>query len=168
MYRQIAVVAHNIRSIHNVGSLMRTIDGLGIQKLYLTGYTPYPQKKDDQRLPHEYIKINKQINKTALGAELNINWSHYDGAIDVLLENLKEKGYQVCALEQSKESIKLTDYVPPEKIVLILGSEIKGIDPAILDISDVVVEIPMLGLKESYNVTLAAAMTLYSLRFCHD
>jgi 23S rRNA (guanosine2251-2'-O)-methyltransferase len=76
---QIILIIHNIRSTHNVGSLMRSADGFGVKHIYLTGYTPYPKKENDQRLPHIYEKMTKQINKTALGAENNIHHiSSYD------------------------------------------------------------------------------------------
>lgn len=96
----IIVIAHNLRSTHNVGSLLRTADGLGIDTVYLTGYTPYPSLPDDQRLPHIANKLDRQIHKTALGAEHSQKWQH-QATIEPLLSNLKQQGFQIVGLEQT-------------------------------------------------------------------
>src|SRR5580765_8790609 len=98
--RDIVLIAHNLRSCHNVGSLLRTAEGLGIAEVYLTGHTPYPTEPSDQRLPHLRAKIDKQISKTALGAEQFMTWSHQD-AIDSLIAELKQRGYIIVAIEQT-------------------------------------------------------------------
>ncbi|MBW3569305.1 TrmH family RNA methyltransferase [Candidatus Parcubacteria bacterium] len=165
--RQIVVIAHNIRSTHNVGALLRTCDGLGINKVYLTGYTPYPKQAADKRLPHLSTKIDKQIHKTALGAENSLPWEHNENILDVL-GVLKEQGYKVAALEQSKNSIALADFRPPEKTALLLGSEVEGLDSKLLSLASATLEIPMFGEKESFNVVQAAAMALYHLRFASN
>lgn len=162
--RRIVLVVHNVRSIHNVGSLLRTADGLGIEKVYLTGYTPYPLKTGDERLPHLANRIDRQITKVALGAEKTVDWEHVD-AIGPLLDRLRNDGYEIAALEQSPRSITLDSYSPPNKLALIIGREVEGIEPEILDEVNKILEIPMLGQKESFNVTNAAAMALYHLRF---
>lgn len=162
--REIVVIAHDIRSCHNVGSLIRTAEGLGINKIYLTGYTPYPSQKLDSRLPHIHKKLNRQIHKTALGAENSIDWEHHPD-VAVLIDSLKSSGYTALALEQTKNSTKLPDYNPPQKVALILGREIEGLDSKILKKCDEVIEIPMLGKKESFNVVEAASIALYHLRF---
>lgn len=161
---QIALIAHNLRSTHNVGSLLRTADGLGVKEVYLTGYTPYPVANDDTRLPHIAQKLTKQIAKTALGAEKRNFWHHYEN-IEEAIQILKTKGYVIAGLEQSTKSIPLSEFVPPAKIGLIVGREVEGIEPEVQKLCDVILEIPMVGQKESFNVSVAAAMALYHLTF---
>lgn len=162
--RDIVLIAHDIRSCHNVGSLLRTAEGLGITTVYLTGYTPYPTKQNDSRLPHIAEKLTKQISKTALGAENTIAWEQSDN-IEPILAKLKTDGYVLTGLEQTKDSTLLHEYQPPVKVALLLGREVEGIDPEILKLLDKTLEIPMFGSKESFNVVQAAAMSLYHLRF---
>lgn len=162
--RSIIVIAHDIRSCHNVGSLLRTAEGLGVQEVWLTGYTPYPQIDSDSRLPHIAAKLTAQIHKTALGTENLISWRQSDD-ISPLLTRLKLEGYLLAALEQTQTSIPLPDFKPPDKIALVLGREVEGIQADILARCDVALEIPMEGKKESFNVVQAAAMALYHLRF---
>lgn len=162
--RNIILIAHNLRSCHNVGSLLRTAEGFGISRVFLTGYTPYPLQDNDSRMPHIAQKLDSQIHKTALGAEKLVDWRHTDD-INVVLDDLKSSGYTIAALEQSEDSIELPKYKAPQKIALILGREVEGIEPEVLKISDVVLEIPMKGQKESFNVVQAAAMALYHLTF---
>ncbi len=162
--KSLIIVAHNIRSVHNVGALLRTADGLGIAQVYLTGYTPYPLMSPDSRLPHLAAKINKQINKTALGAEQTDMWQ-YNEDVAVVIKRLAHDGYVIAGLEQSENSQSLTSYKIPEKLVVILGSEVSGIDPMVLEKLDIVLEIPMLGTKESFNVVEAATMAMYHFRY---
>lgn len=154
------MIAHDMRSTHNVGALLRTAEGLGVEHVYFTGYTPYPRRSGDTRLPHIAEKLTKQIHKTALDAENLVPWSH-ELDIMVLLSTLKASGYQLAALEQAPGSTALPDFKPAEKVALLLGREVDGIDPALLEHCDVTVEIPMYGRKESFNVVQAAAMALY-------
>jgi tRNA G18 (ribose-2'-O)-methylase SpoU len=161
---RIVLIAHNLRSCHNVGSLLRTADGLGVSKVYLTGYTPYPAGANDARLPHLAQKIAGQIHKTALGAENFVPWQHSEKLDDVFAE-LKKAGFTIAAFEQDKGSIKLPEYTPPQKIALVVGREVEGIEPEILTACDITLEIPMLGQKESFNVVQAAAIALYHCRF---
>lgn len=161
---QIVLVAHNLRSAHNVGSLLRTAEGLGITRVYFTGYTPHPSRPADDRLPHITQKLEKQISKTALGAEQTQAWE-YRSDIMVLLEELRNQDYTICALEQSPKAIPLPSYTPPTKIALIVGREVEGIEPEVLAAAENILEIPMSGQKESFNVVQAAAMALYHLRF---
>lgn len=161
---EIVVIAHNLRSTHNVGSLLRTAEGLGVTQVYLTGYTPFPPSPDDQRLPHISQKIGKQINKTSLGAESMVAWQHQTDVTGVI-EDLQKQGYVVVAIEQAPNSIPLPDLKPPEKVALVLGREVEGIEPELLAKCDIIAEIPMFGKKESFNVVQAAAMALYHYRF---
>ena len=158
--RNIVLIAHNLRSCHNVGSLLRTADGLGVSKVYLTGYTPYPQHDRDIRLPHISAKVTKQIQKTALGAEDTVSWQQ-DVHVLKIITQLRNDGYVVAALEQTPKSIDLPSYTPESKIAIIVGRETYGLEPEIIDVCDVTLEIPMSGKKESFNVVQAAAIALY-------
>lgn len=144
----VRVIAHNIRSLWNVGSLFRTCDGFGVEKLYLTGYTGRPPRKE--------------ITKTALGADEFVPWEHVDEPMRVI-ENLKKDGWNIVSLEQTENSIPVHEFMPEFPLCLILGSEIAGIRDDLLKESDAVIEIPMIGKKESYNVAVAAGIALYAL-----
>jgi tRNA G18 (ribose-2'-O)-methylase SpoU len=162
---EIVVIAHDIRSTHNVGSLLRTCEGLGVQGIYFTGYTPYPRlPHEDPRLPHIADKLDKQIHKTALDAERLVPWFVTED-VTACIADLKNQGYVVAALEQSDTSVPLPDFKAPSKIVLLLGREVEGIEANLLAHCDVTLEIPMFGKKESFNVVQAAAMALYQFRF---
>jgi 23S rRNA (guanosine2251-2'-O)-methyltransferase len=164
MSRDVVLIAHNIRSTHNVGSILRTCDGFGVTKVYLTGYTPYPKVKNDKRLPHIAEKLNKQINKTALGAEETVSLNQHED-VQIVIKELKEKGYIVAALEQSADSTNLPNFNPPKQIAILLGEEVNGIEKDLMKFCDLTLEIPMFGKKESFNVSVAAAIVLYELRF---
>ena len=164
---ELVLIAHNLRSAHNVGALLRTAEGLGVRQVFLTGYTPYPLAAGDDRLPHLAQKVDKRIAKTALGAEKLVAWQ-YAPDINTVLAGLKKQGFAVAALEQSPYSTKLPGFQPPAKLALIAGREIEGIEPEILAVCDHVLEIPMFGRKESFNVAQAAAMSLYHLRFSQN
>lgn len=159
---EIILIAHNIRSCHNVGSLLRTAEGLGIAKVYFTGYTPYPLKGGDRRMPHIARKLHAQIHKTALGAEDMVDWRHNDD-IDSVISQLKEDGYEIAALEQSDRSTPLPDFQSTGKTALIVGREVEGVEQEVLERCDKIIEIPMKGKKESFNVSAAAAMAMYHL-----
>lgn len=160
----LVLIAHNVRSTHNVGSLLRTAEGLGVHQVWLTGYSPYPKSKNDDRLPHLANKVDEQIAKTALGAEKTVSWQHETDIFKVI-EELKRQGFMVAALEQSQNSTKLPECKPPKKVALIAGREVEGLEQDVLQACDQVLEIPMFGQKESFNVAVAAAMALYQLRF---
>jgi len=162
--RKLALVVHNVRSTHNVGSLLRTADGLGITKVFLCGYTPYPEVKNDDRLPHIRQKVGRAIHKTALGAELSVDWE-YVPDIGTCLVGLSRSGYKIAALEQTNQSINLASFKPGGKMALVVGNEVDGIDKKTLKLMDCHLAIPMLGHKESFNVAVAAAIALYHLRY---
>ncbi len=164
MKREIIVIAHDIRSAHNIGSLLRTCEGLGVHKIIFSGYSPYPAEETDTRLPHIVRKLSAQIEKTSLGAEKTIPWEH-QADIYKVFDDLKAAGFVLVALEQDKNSTKLPEYSPPQKVALLLGSEVTGIEKELLKYVDAIVEIPMFGQKESFNVVQAAAMALYQLTF---
>ena len=162
--RSIVLIAHDMRSTHNVGSLLRTAECMGVEKIYFTGYTPYPLSASDTRLPHLSAKLHKDITKTALGAETLVNW-HYHDDITSVIKTLRDENYQIIALEQASSSVELPSFSPPEKLALLLGREVEGIDPELLARCDTHLEIPQFGKKESLNVIQAAAMALYHIRF---
>ena len=162
--RQIVLIAHNLRSAHNVGSLIRTAEGLGLESVYLTGYTPYPRLPGDQRLPHLADRVARRINKTALGAEELVDLKHED-QLETVIALLKADGFRIIGLEQTPGSLALSEYRPAAKIALVVGREVEGLEAEVLNLCDQLIEIPMLGSKESFNVAVAAAMALYHLRF---
>jgi 23S rRNA (guanosine2251-2'-O)-methyltransferase len=153
------VVLHNIRSLHNVGSVFRTSDAVGAEKIYLCGYTPAPH--DEYGLPRG------SLAKTALGAEKNVPWEKCRQTAR-LLDKLKLEGKTIFAVEQSKRSIPYNRLRLSKKqwgdAVLIMGNEIKGVSPAILKCADKILEIPMYGKKESLNISVAFGIVAYGLR----
>jgi len=161
---QLILVIHNVRSALNAGSMLRTADGLGVKEAWLTGYSPYPRQANDKRLPHMAAKAEAQIAKTALGAEKAVDWRQEDD-IFAVIKRLKQQGYTVAGLEQTAESVKLTAFQAPPKLAVIVGREVEGLEKVVLEACDVVLEIPMYGKKESFNVAVAAAIALSWLRF---
>ncbi len=164
---EIVVIAHDIRSSHNIGAIFRTCEGLGVKKLIISGYSPYPATSKDKRLPHVKDRADRAINKTALGANKYLNWEYSEDVYSTI-SKLKTKGFLVASLEQSENSTDLDEFDPPAKIAVILGSEVKGVNEKILNLSDVILEIKMKGRKESFNVSAAAAMCLYKLSASND
>ncbi len=162
--RNIVLLLHDIRSTHNVGSLFRTAECMGVSKIYISGYTPYPVHENDQRLPHIRNKLQAQIEKTALGTTQIVQWTHCENITD-LLDTLKSNGYMLVALEQHSKSTPLPDWRPPQKIALLIGREVEGIEDTLLKAFDESIEIPQLGKKESLNVVQATAIALYHAQF---
>lgn len=147
--RRIRLLAHNVRSLWNVGAFFRTCDGLGIEHLYLTGYTGHPPRKE--------------ISKTAIGAENHIPWEHSRDPMPVV-EQLKKEGWQIVSLEITKDAVDISSFKPTGKVLLIAGHELTGVPEPILEMSDAVVMIPMQGKKESLNVAVATGIALQRLR----
>lgn len=160
MVPEIIVIAHNIRSTHNVGAIFRTAEGFGVSKIIFSGYTPYPRIPSDSRLPHIAEKLTAQIHKTALDAETIVPFV-YQETPDI--DSLKNDGYTIVGLEQDKRSHVLPNYTPPTKIALLLGEEVEGIASDLIARCDDLIEIPMMGKKESYNVSVATGIALYAL-----
>lgn len=148
------IILHNIRSCHNVGSIFRTADAFGCEKIYLSGLTSTPLDI--------YGRENKRISKVALGAEKFLPWEHVASTVR-LFNKLKKDGFVVLALEQSKRSTSLADFRidPKNKYALIVGSETDGLSSEILRRVDKILEIPMLGKKESLNVSVAFGIALW-------
>lgn len=142
-------MAHNIRSLWNVGAFFRTCDALGIEHLYLTGYTAHPPRTE--------------ITKTAIGAEQWVAWEHARDPLP-FIHALKEDGWQIVSLELHKDSVDISSFDPADKICLIVGHEITGVPNELMQLSDALVEIPMLGKKESMNVAVATGIALHQLR----
>ncbi len=157
--KTIALILHDIRSAHNVGSIFRTADATGVHHIYITGYTPRPH---DGTRPYT-TKPERGIIKTALGAEQFVPWSEHKDLF-ALLATLKKDGVRIVALEQDAHSISFAQYQAPEHCALILGNEPTGISQDILSHCDDIVEIPMYGQKKSLNVSVAAGVALYALR----
>lgn len=156
---EITLVLNNIRSTHNVGSIFRTAEGFGVKEVILAGYTPYPAFKGDSRLPHLAEKITKQIHKTALGAESMVAFDRYEN----LEEWLANTHLPLVALEQSTHSVDIRTFAPPKKFALLLGEEVDGIAEDTLKKCKAILEIPMAGKKESFNVSVATGIALYAL-----
>ena len=146
------VILHNIRSHYNVGAIFRTADGAGVRKIYLVGYTPAPKDRFGRSVP--------EISKTALGAEQAIPWEKNDDIL-ALIESLQANGVKVVAVEQAKNSTQLYDFVVPESVAYIFGSETEGLPKEVLESVDEVLELPMLGSKESLNVSVTVGVVLY-------
>jgi tRNA G18 (ribose-2'-O)-methylase SpoU len=149
-----SLILHDLRSNHNVGSIFRTADAIGIDKIYLTGYTPAPRDR--------FGRVNKEIAKTALGAERSVPWE-YVADIFELIKKLKSENCQILALEQAENSLDYKVIKLTEPAAIIVGNEVKGVDPAILRECDQIVEIPMRGGKESLNVAVASGILLFRL-----
>lgn len=156
-------ILHDIRSVHNVGSIFRTADGAGFEKLYLCGITPAPLDR--------FKKVRPDFAKVALGAEKSVAWESVQD-IAVLIQKLKKEGWKILALEQSKKSVSLMspkfdilEDVELQRCALIVGAEVDGIPANILKLADVILEIPMLGQKESLNVSVAFGIAAYRLKF---
>lgn len=152
----LTLILHNIRSVHNAGSIFRTADAAGVSKIFLTGYTPAPL--DRFKLPR------KDFAKVSLGAERSVPWESA-AQLAPVLKKLKKDGYTVVAIEQSKNSTPLFCFKSKKdaKIAIVMGNEVLGISPQSLTYADHILEIPMRGKKESLNVSVAAGIALFAL-----
>ena len=167
------VIVHNIRSLYNVGSILRTSEGFGVEKVILSGYTPCPD--NPTYLPHIREKIKDSIHKTALGAEEMVP-TEYTNNVREAIEELKKEKYKIVGLENNIKDRRKKKLNSPElsstlgkaatfgnKTVLLLGEEVNGIPEDLYDLIDVFIEIPMKGRKESFNVSVATGIALYKL-----
>ena len=160
----ITLVVHNIRSSHNVGSIFRSAEGFGVKKIILSGYTPYPLLKNDDRLPHIANKLHTQIQKTALGAESLVPFEYHQTLEHWLrINEASSSPLPVLALEQAPNSVPIQNYRAPGAFALLLGEEVHGIEKRYLDTCEAILEIPMIGKKESFNVSVACGVALYAL-----
>ena len=161
------LVLDNIRSTYNVGAILRTAEGFGVEKVILSGYTP--RVHDENLLPHLREKLDHEIHKTALGAEDMLDIYSSDDIISEL-KNLKKQGWQIVGLENNITDVPIFTIGSKEleaklkdEIVLVLGEEVNGIDNSLYEIIDLFVEIPMRGQKESFNVSVATGIAIYGL-----
>lgn len=150
----IAVLLHNVRSTHNVGSIFRTADGAGAQKIYLSGYTPAPTDR--------FGRVRKDIAKTALGAEKMVPWEYRFSPAKIIAE-LKSGGWKIVGVEQDERAVDYRRFQIKRPTLFIFGNEVKGIAPALRNQCDTLVEIPMHGKKESLNVSVAAGIILFTV-----
>lgn len=146
----LALVLDNVRSLNNIGSMFRTSDGFAIDHICLCGISATPP--------------SVEIHKTALGAEESVDWKYYEDTAGAVAE-LREQGWKICVLEQVKGSVSLPYFRPSasEKYAVVVGHEVDGVDPRIVDSADICLEIPQYGTKHSLNVAVSAAITLYAL-----
>ena len=144
------VVLDNIRSLNNIGSVFRTSDAFLIEKIYLCGITATPPNKD--------------IHKTALGATESVDWEYAEDTL-TLVENLKEEGVKVLAIEQAENSTKLNTFFPDknQKYAIVMGNEVKGVQQQVVNASDLCVEIPQLGTKHSLNISVTTGVVIWDL-----
>lgn len=149
----VSILLEDVRSMQNVGSVFRTSDALGLNTLYLSGYTPRPPHRD--------------IQKTALGATETVRWEGVEDAL-TCLEALKRQGVTIIAVEQTHNSTLLHEFVPDmnKAYVLVFGNEVEGVSDAVLAIADRVIEIPQVGAKHSMNVSVSAGIVLWELARC--
>lgn len=150
-------VLHNIRSLHNVGSIFRTSDAAGIEKIYLCGITPAPLD--------QYGRKQEALVKVSLGAEDSVTWETAPSSLDVI-KTLQQEGYTICALEQSASSLPIWSYPVPgdsfDHLAIVVGNEVDGLPNDVLCQCDAIVHIPMYGNKESLNVSVAFGICVYS------
>ncbi|WP_066630580.1 RNA methyltransferase [Labilibacter marinus] len=144
----IIAVLDNIRSLNNVGSVFRTSDALCLEEIFLCGITPTPPHND--------------IHKTALGAEDSMSWEYYEDTLSAI-EHLKKNDYKVYCVEQAEGSTSLISFKPQlgEKVALIFGNEVKGVQQSVVDASDGCIEIPQFGTKHSLNISVSAGIVLW-------
>lgn len=152
--REVYVILHNIRSLHNVGSMFRTADAAGVSKLFLTGYTPTPVNR--------LGAVRSEITKTALGAERIVSWEHKKD-ISAVLKKLRSANVQLVAVEQDTRAVDYRTLKVRRPVALLMGNEVRGLSRAVRNVCDAIIEIPMRGQKESLNVSVAFGVVLYSL-----
>lgn len=146
------LILENIRSAYNVGAIFRTADATGVTKIFIVGYSPTPTDR--------FGRVQPEISKTSLGASETVPWVYYEN-IAAALESLHSEDVSIVAVEQTKNSVTLKDFVIPDKVCYILGNEVDGVSKEALAAVDTIVELPMLGTKESLNVSVTAGVVLY-------
>ena len=146
------LILENIRSAHNVGAMFRTADGAGVSKIFLCGYTPTPTDR--------FGRVQEEIKKTSLGASETMDWEKVNECVDVI-GRLQTEGVNVVAIEQTESSQTLGSLNLNDDIAYVLGNEVDGVSAEVLEAADLVVQLPMLGDKESLNVSTTAGIVLY-------
>ena len=158
MNKDFYLILHNIRSAYNVGAIFRTADGMGVDRIYISGYTPSPRNRSRIYA----TKAEKMIAKTALGAENCVEWKRIKN-ISKLMADLRRDKFQIVALEQSERSFNYKKFKSRSSLALIVGNEPRGINKRVLEKCDAIIEIPMRGRKESLNVAVALGIAGYYL-----
>lgn len=148
------ILLHNIRSVHNVGSMFRTSDALGISKIYLTGHTPTPVDRFGNK--------RKDVAKVALGAEESVPWEYQEDPV-LLVQELKKKGIKILAVEQDERAVDYKTVKVQEPTLFIFGNEVNGVTEELLSLSDTIAAIPMSGKKESLNVSVSFGIALFGM-----
>lgn len=161
--RSIVVLAHNLRSAFNVGSILRTSDVFAAERVYVTGFTPYPAQPDDTREAALQARLTKRISKSAAGAERTMPVTHHPDVYG-LVDSLHADGYTVAGLEIDDTAVPISQYTPAQHIALLLGDEVRGIQAPLREYCDVLLQVPVHGEKGSLNVSVAAGIALHSLR----
>lgn len=146
------LVLENVRSAYNVGAIFRTADATGVGKIYLVGYTPLPIDR--------FGRIQKEIEKTSLGASKTVPWSHCMTITEAVID-VRQQGGRVVVVEQQKDAVSLPHFHSNSEDVYVFGNEVDGVSAEGLAQADTIVEIPMLGTKESLNVSVAVGVILY-------
>ncbi|MFT5832259.1 MAG: 23S rRNA (guanosine2251-2'-O)-methyltransferase [Candidatus Paceibacteria bacterium] len=146
------LILENIRSAHNVGAMFRTADGAGVDKIFLVGYTPTPIDR--------FGRPQSEISKTSLGACDVIPWEQFQTSTEVVMQ-LQSEGFVVAAVELTEGSISLKAFKVPPKVAYLMGNEVVGVEEETVKVCDVVVDLPMLGVKESLNVATTAGIVMY-------
>lgn len=149
---EIYLLLDNVRSVYNVGSILRTADAAGVEKVYLSGFTPTPVDR--------FGRKRRDLAKVALGAENSVAWEYADSTTACIKE-LKEREVRVVAVEQSTQSINLYSFVQTESTAFVFGNEVEGVSKEVLKLCDEIIEIPMHGTKESLNVSVSAGIVLF-------
>ena len=152
--KNIIVLLDNVRSVHNVGSIFRTSDALGISKIFLCGITPTPIDR--------FGRERNDLHKSALGAEKSVAWEQHSSAFECV-SNLKSEGYSVVCVEQDKNSVDYKTVTPKNKTVFVFGSEVDGVSKEVLALADDVAEITMMGEKESLNVSVTFGIMMFRM-----
>ena len=150
------VILDSIRSTYNVGSIFRTADAAGVEKIYLCGITPQPIDR--------FGRLRPQFTKVSLGAEKTVLWERVKSA-SALIDRLKKEKYHIIAVEQDRRAVAYTKFRAPKKTAVIFGNEVSGISNPILKKADKIIEIPMRGKKESLNVSVAAGIIMFSILY---
>lgn len=149
---QIQLLLHNIRSARNVGAIFRSADAFGIERVWCTGYTPTPLDR--------HGRTRSDTAKTALGAQDRVEWYARTDPRTVI-QQVRADGYTVAAVEQGKTATPMPTWRPPNAVCLVFGNEVRGISRSLQSRTDVLVEIPLIGEKESLNVSVAAGISMY-------
>ena len=148
----VSILVEDVRSVHNVGAIFRSADGFGAEKIYLSGYTAYPPRED--------------LHKTALGAEDSVPWEYHKDPIKIA-KKIKKNGMQLVLVEQTVNSRSIYNTIHNFPLCFIVGNEVQGVSEKLANLADVHIEVPMRGIKQSLNVSVATGIVGYELARCY-